>query len=180
MTTHEGFLRDICENADDDTPRLVYADWIEENGDPERAEFIRVQCRLAKMAKRDPERSALARREAALLAAHRDEWFRAVCGPTEVHGHDFERGFPSVLHLELKQPRLLRFNTEYLFSRSPWRAATLDEVTARRLQPFLDCPGIRSLRELNISGRSGGTDIALQVARCPHLCNLTKLLINDS
>jgi uncharacterized protein (TIGR02996 family) len=32
----------------DDLPRLVLADWIEEHGDPDRANFIRVQCELAK------------------------------------------------------------------------------------------------------------------------------------
>lgn len=30
----------------DDAPRLVYADWLDENGNSERAEFIRVQCEL--------------------------------------------------------------------------------------------------------------------------------------
>jgi uncharacterized protein (TIGR02996 family) len=28
----------------DDTPRLIYADWLEDHGQPELAEFIRVQC----------------------------------------------------------------------------------------------------------------------------------------
>lgn len=32
----------------DDLPRLVLADWLEEKGEAERAEFIRVQCELAK------------------------------------------------------------------------------------------------------------------------------------
>lgn len=33
----------------DDTPRIVYADWLEEHGDPGRAEFIRLQCEVAVM-----------------------------------------------------------------------------------------------------------------------------------
>jgi uncharacterized protein (TIGR02996 family) len=32
---------------DDDAPRLISADWLEENGQPERAELIRVQIDLA-------------------------------------------------------------------------------------------------------------------------------------
>lgn len=43
------FLAAITETPDDDTPRLVYADWLEEHGQSDRAEFIRVQCELAKM-----------------------------------------------------------------------------------------------------------------------------------
>jgi uncharacterized protein (TIGR02996 family) len=39
------FLRAVRDNPDDDLPRLVYADWLEEHGgDPEWAEFIRIQC----------------------------------------------------------------------------------------------------------------------------------------
>lgn len=44
---HTGFLLDIIENPADDTPRLVYADWLEDHGEPERAEFIRLQVELA-------------------------------------------------------------------------------------------------------------------------------------
>ena len=40
---YEPFLRAICADPEDDTARLVYADWLDENGDPDRAEFIRVQ-----------------------------------------------------------------------------------------------------------------------------------------
>jgi uncharacterized protein (TIGR02996 family) len=63
MTHDEAFLRAILDNPDDDTPRLVYADWLEEQGDP-RGEFIRLQCLLARMPYDDP-----ARREAESLSA---------------------------------------------------------------------------------------------------------------
>jgi uncharacterized protein (TIGR02996 family) len=41
MTTDAALLRAIIANPDDDTPRLVYADWLDENGQPERAVAIR-------------------------------------------------------------------------------------------------------------------------------------------
>lgn len=48
MTHEEAFLRAILEAPDDDTPRLVFADYLEETGrDPARAEFVRVQIELA-------------------------------------------------------------------------------------------------------------------------------------
>ena len=43
----KAFLADIIENIADDAPRLVFADWLEDNGDPARAKFIRLQCQLA-------------------------------------------------------------------------------------------------------------------------------------
>ena len=44
--TYAMFLAAIKAAPDDDAPRLELADWLEEDGQPERAEFIRVQCRL--------------------------------------------------------------------------------------------------------------------------------------
>lgn len=49
MTEQDAFLRSICEHPDDDAPRLIFADWLEERGQRDRAEFIRIQCELAKM-----------------------------------------------------------------------------------------------------------------------------------
>lgn len=41
-------LKCVLDSPDDDGPRLVLCDWWEENGQPERAEFCRVQVDLAK------------------------------------------------------------------------------------------------------------------------------------
>ncbi|MFM8273267.1 MAG: TIGR02996 domain-containing protein, partial [Gemmata sp.] len=38
----------VCANPAEDTPRLVFADWLQESGEPERAEFVRAQCALAR------------------------------------------------------------------------------------------------------------------------------------
>jgi uncharacterized protein (TIGR02996 family) len=43
----EGLLRDILDDPEDDGPRLIYADWLEEHDQPDRAEFIRVQVEKA-------------------------------------------------------------------------------------------------------------------------------------
>jgi uncharacterized protein (TIGR02996 family) len=47
MTEYEAILRGILLSTDDDVPRLVLADWLEENGQVERAAFIRAQVYLA-------------------------------------------------------------------------------------------------------------------------------------
>jgi uncharacterized protein (TIGR02996 family) len=73
MKPEAAFLQAIRESPDDDTPRLVFADWLSERGNV-RGEFIRVQCELARMAEDDPGRPALAEREKELLAAHQREW----------------------------------------------------------------------------------------------------------
>lgn len=49
MTAEETFTAGILADPDDDTARLVFADWLEEHGQqPERAEFIRLQIALSR------------------------------------------------------------------------------------------------------------------------------------
>jgi uncharacterized protein (TIGR02996 family) len=43
----QAFLTAIAAAPDDEALRLVYADWLEENGRAERGELIRVQVALA-------------------------------------------------------------------------------------------------------------------------------------
>jgi uncharacterized protein (TIGR02996 family) len=68
MTDDELLRATIVARPDDDLPRLVYADFLEEAGHDARAELIRVQCEL----ERRPT-AELRRREAELLA-HATEW----------------------------------------------------------------------------------------------------------
>jgi len=42
-TDREGLLAAIIANTNDDGLRLIYADWLDENDDPEQAELIRIQ-----------------------------------------------------------------------------------------------------------------------------------------
>jgi uncharacterized protein (TIGR02996 family) len=73
MTHDEAFLQAILEAPDDDTPRLIYADWLDDQGDP-RGEFIRVQCRLARLAAEGPGRPELEERHRLLYAEVAPGW----------------------------------------------------------------------------------------------------------
>jgi uncharacterized protein (TIGR02996 family) len=68
MNHEDAFLQTIVDAPDDDAPRLIFADWLDEHGDPRRAAFIRAQCRLAKLPEECEERYRLEAEEAALLA----------------------------------------------------------------------------------------------------------------
>jgi uncharacterized protein (TIGR02996 family) len=122
MDLHDAFLKDILGNPADDTPRLVYADWLDEQGDEARAELIRAQCELAAWPCdcdtseervyhdecRCKERAALRGREVLLLAAHSDDW---VAPLTEALGWPlvkggrfaFRRGFPAEVDLPCEE-----------------------------------------------------------------------------
>jgi len=47
MTEDEAFIRAILAHTGDDTPRLVYADWLEDHSDP-RAAYLRAEAGWAK------------------------------------------------------------------------------------------------------------------------------------
>ena len=61
MSTEAALLRAIRDMPDEDTPRLVYADYLDEDGYSPRAEFIRVQIERSQLPERDPRRSKTAR-----------------------------------------------------------------------------------------------------------------------
>ena len=70
----EPFLATILDRPGEDGPRLVYADWLEEQGDADRAEFIRVQIELAYLPDHDPKRDRLIDRESRLRNRHGEVW----------------------------------------------------------------------------------------------------------
>ena len=57
MSDEQALLRAVLETPFDDAPRLVYADWLDEHAQPERAAFIRLQCEHARLMKVHPRSS---------------------------------------------------------------------------------------------------------------------------
>jgi uncharacterized protein (TIGR02996 family) len=86
------FFRDIKEHPDDDTPRLIFADWLQEHGDAAaaaRGEFLRLQVLRHRLTADDPSYGVLKRREGELFTEHRWVWL----GPlADVATWTFERG----------------------------------------------------------------------------------------
>ncbi len=66
MTDDQAFLRAVCENPDDATPRLIYADYLEERGDADRARLLRGGA--------DPAAVARVSRRVAPTYAYPNEW----------------------------------------------------------------------------------------------------------
>lgn len=73
------FLAAIIAEPDEDTPRLVAADFLEENGEGDRAAFIRIQIELARL-----EASGLGQ---SLEAGEWRKKERAFLGPLSVYPH---------------------------------------------------------------------------------------------
>jgi uncharacterized protein (TIGR02996 family) len=103
--THDAFLQAIIESPDDDAPRLVYADWLDDHGDADRAVFIRAQCALARFYKDDPFDGGVL--DWQLAPHHREAWLAQLTAPGlkeageegPVVTFTFRRGFVESLHL---------------------------------------------------------------------------------
>lgn len=95
-TTDDALVRSVLAAPLDDAPRLVYADWLDEHGESERAEFIRVQCELARL---DPSTYADVDRAIDLRRRERDLW--ELVGTVRL---DVEAGLPRGFGASLSDP----------------------------------------------------------------------------
>src|SRR5215203_2415404 len=93
MSDESALLAAILANPDEDTPRLVYADWLQENGQPERAEFIRLQIERERLTPADPRFATAARREGILFAHNKSRWLLALQLMMPGSALKFRRGF---------------------------------------------------------------------------------------
>jgi uncharacterized protein (TIGR02996 family) len=196
------FLREIKEHPDDDTPRLVFADWLQEYGTPDeadRGELLRLQVLRHQLPEDDPRHDPLGRREMELQRRNLDAWV----GPLVDHFvWDFVRGF---LHLTARAGRLL--SPEVMTLAVPeicnWMESLKVEDLRRRqavrlvASPFLSCvhtldlsdnglrhgdltalvrsPRVAHLRSLLLGGNCLGATSARTLANSPCLAGLTTL-----
>jgi uncharacterized protein (TIGR02996 family) len=100
MSHDDAFMQAILENPDDDTPRLIYADWLDDHEDPARAEFIRLQCRINDLPFEDSSLPDLLGRESQLLNDHVDQWLGDI--RPKLRRWTFHRGFLEELVLSVE------------------------------------------------------------------------------
>jgi uncharacterized protein (TIGR02996 family) len=174
MTTDaEPFLQRIRAFPDDDAPRLVFADWLDEQGGtgPARAAVIRGQHPQAPRA--DPAPAPAERRAAGqkLRAGHGAAGgapFRGCCSAIE-----FRRGF--VEEVRIGAIQFLRHAHE-LFAAGPVRRLDLLDAGSH-LGLVMRSPYLGRLAGLTVYAQHLREPLAQAVARCPHLGGLTALAL---
>ncbi len=133
MDTETALLAAIWASPHDDLPRLVYADWLDETGDPAkaaRAEFIRVQCELARVGEFDDRTESLQEAEKRLLDEWRREWIPRQ--KLQNAGISFHRG---MFHPGYSDLRQFRSEASLVRSVAPLYRLWLSSVDG--LEPFL-------------------------------------------
>ena len=169
MADHVDFLQAILANSDEDAPRFIYADWLEEQGDP-RGELIRLLCTLAPLGLWDPRRQGIEQQAQALLKRHGAQWLGDL--NDMARAWKFERGLP-VLTLTA---------TDFLRHGQRLGEAGVQSVRLIDVKPHVAdlaaCPHLGQLSRLDVAEQFilNDGDIAL-LAASPYLKNLTALEI---
>jgi uncharacterized protein (TIGR02996 family) len=174
MTQAESLLAAVFAHPDDDGPRLVYADYLQQQGDP-RGEFIAIQCALARGGNDDRQQRKLERRQEELFQSHAKHWSAAV--GIGYYPGIFHRGF-------IKQARItskdLATYGEILFAREAFTSMVL---VTRQYPGFTDflsqITSAPQLRTLEISGGMGDP-LASALAKSPLFDHLTHLNVSDT
>ncbi len=189
MTGDErAFLTAIREQPADDTARLVYADWLAENGNPERGEFIRVEVELARTPRLTDEderkRRVLVGRRDELLKEHKAAWL----APFLPFAKDtsFERGF--VQSLDVPANTFLQ-NAERWFALTPLtrvkviNTRTWDPVTASHawwVEPLFASPLLSRLEALDLEATNLIAGDIERLAAHPDLSRLRELVLANN
>ncbi len=164
----------ILDAPEDDVPRLVYADWLEENGVNERAEFIRIQCQRQRLPEEAPKRLRLQRGECELFQKHGEEWtpkFAKV-----IKNYKFRRGF--VGEIEMTTAQYVKHGAG-MFKRGP----TLDRVHLTDVydpNKLTTCRNLRHVRHLTVERAFGDDFVGQEILNSPHLRELRSLDMRGS
>jgi uncharacterized protein (TIGR02996 family) len=157
------FLRVILAEPDSDGPRLVYADWLDENGQSARAEFIRVQCARSRLPGSDSRVPFLKERESVLLEQHRVPWSAPLSGLATKW--DFVRGFPDQIKVEAG---VFLTHAETLFRSVPVRHLELHDIQ-KWLPQLSRSPHLSKLAGLRLTGGRLGDAAPKALAQSPYL-----------
>ena len=173
-------LAAICAEPDADAPRLVYADWLQEHGDEQQAQFIRDSIRLSVMPEATEGRKELRSRLLGLEGALGETWIKGVglkVAPLGWERAGFERGL--LEEAVYRDVRDFIAEGRVLFDRLPVRELTIAQKTAiyfDDLLTFAAMPELAHLCSLSLNGNHHGLSPSCWEAliHSPHLSELRK------
>ncbi|AWM41472.1 hypothetical protein GobsT_74790 [Gemmata obscuriglobus] len=172
MSDEDALLAAIAAHPSEDTPRLAYADWLDEHDRPIRAEFIRLQCGWEQTAELPgADRRKRAERVQFLIKNHRRDLIPGPLG-RDLTAPDitFDRGFLSKLQVTALQ--FVQQPGE--FARlCPRPQVSIRHLTATWFARFIVRPELVCVTSIAVN--SPGVNAARALARCPHLERLETL-----
>lgn len=170
----------ILAHPDEDTPRLVFADWLEENGEEKYAAFIRKQIELAKVPKWDAASVGAWYGDRDALTGRGHELFQPKLpdGLKYPPLTSFRRGFP--WHVETYGVGPFLTHAAWLVTQFPLQALTVRPEEGRWREPMdlselLASPHLARLKQLNFTLARLTPETVRQLQGCPHLASVTQM-----
>lgn len=184
VADEQAFMAAILARPDDDTPRLVFADWLDERGtedDRARAALIRAQCRAEALPKGSRERKKLEREANALIRAHGKRWAEPLTALRLTDGHTYRRGFLDGVTMSATT---FASKAKKLFDAVPTLRAAHFVHAANELNRLTKCNYLSRLASVNVSEMCwcGSCPIHLDLEalfKCEKLDSLTRLNVSD-
>jgi uncharacterized protein (TIGR02996 family) len=173
FTDEQPFLDAVFARYHDDAPRLVYADYLDDAGDPDRAELVRVQVALARLPDDHPRKAGLVDRQDELIAANSARW-TAHLGDLGVTVW-FRRGVPDSVSM---YAGAFLSDGEELFRRARVRRLRLLEAGAV-MPKLIHSPLLAAVRELDLCANDLGNGGVSLLVRSPHLGGVEELNLAD-
>ncbi len=178
MTHAEAFLRDILEHPDDDGPRLIYADWLEEHGDADAARFIRAQCERARLPAWKARWAELCDVEKWMPEGFYERWRPDL---SRLPGLDwptfpFRRGFAAKVRSRASEGAFRPFlrHAEALYRLAPVEAVEVEQRVDDAAE-LAASPWLARLRGLDFNLARLGAESVRALAESPHATRLTEL-----
>jgi uncharacterized protein (TIGR02996 family) len=170
-------LAAILDSPDDDLPRLAYADWLEEQGELDRAGFIRMQIDLARWPAWDPRYQ----RVWALEPDRTWPWGRdRLPGLPKLPGglrwatQPYGRGFPEKVVGPVGD---LLGNADEVFALAPVRSYHFLDASPTTITRLARSPILARLGSLSISSGLLGAGALRELGESPHAVNLETLTL---
>jgi len=175
MTDHAALLAAVCDRPDDDTPRLVFADLLDDDGDATRAAFVRTQVELA----RTPDHHPLWAKCRHLDPDVFRGWGMAHTLPKPLpdgltwRTHQFRRGFPWLVGA--LSAEAVAAGGDALLSVAPVQAVAFDDRARPNLAELAAAPVLARLRRLEFTTFPLDADDLRPLVRSPHAGGLDEL-----
>jgi uncharacterized protein (TIGR02996 family) len=161
----------IVAHIDEDTPRLAYADWLDENDQPQHAEFVRIQVERAQRPAWDPAQVRLRLREEQLLKQYGEQWLAEMPKVEGARWEGFRRGV--VAEVSFASFEAMRAAAPACRALAPVEAVTVR--WPRRRDGRDEGEPIAELRELSLTGRPARVEEVRWLAGSPQLATLRTL-----
>lgn len=181
MSDREALYDAILAHPDDDTPRLVFADWLQENGNERYATFIRKQIELARVPEWDPLWLRAWRDDRGTINGYEYDDFRPALG-VGLAWEWFRRGFGWRVKSESAGPFLER--AERLFAQAPVGAVTFNNLMENTTGPLPisaigGSPWLARLSQITFDWVRFVSSTARAFAASPHLGRLKRLTFSS-